>query len=172
MFDISWTELLVVAVIAIIVVGPKELPGMLRAFGRTFGQVRRAAREFQTQFNDVLREAERQAGAEDLKKSVDQVRDLDPRRQVKKAVTGAQSDLDASLAAGEKRTETAGSPSGGEGAVGPASDAEAPAAATANGSAPAGPSAEAPAGDGRSAADAGEDGRTDAPVAAEERRSA
>ncbi len=84
----SWTEVLVIVVITIIVVGPKELPGMLRAFGKTLGQVRRHARDFQSQFNEVLREAERQADLEDVRKNLDDVRNLDPRRAVKNAVLG------------------------------------------------------------------------------------
>ncbi|MEM7178941.1 MAG: Sec-independent protein translocase protein TatB [Pseudomonadota bacterium] len=90
MFDIAWTEILIVAVIAIIVVGPKELPGMLRAFGKTFGQVRRTAREFQSTFNDALREAERQAGLDDVKKDIDEVRSIDPTKDLKKGLMQAQ----------------------------------------------------------------------------------
>ncbi|MEM6499348.1 MAG: Sec-independent protein translocase protein TatB [Pseudomonadota bacterium] len=58
MFDFGWSELLIVGVVAILVVGPRELPGMLRAFGKTIGQVRRMAGEFQTQFNDALKDAD------------------------------------------------------------------------------------------------------------------
>ncbi|WP_420393983.1 Sec-independent protein translocase protein TatB [Acuticoccus sp.] len=86
MFDIAWTEILVVAVIAILVVGPKELPGMLRAFGKTFGQVRRTAREFQSTFNDALREAERQAKLDDVKRDLDEVRSIDPTRSLRKGL--------------------------------------------------------------------------------------
>lgn len=87
MFDIAWTELLVVAVIAIIVVGPKELPGMLRTFGKTFGQVRRTARDFQSTFNDALREAERQAALDDVKKDFDSVRKMDPAKDLRKTLS-------------------------------------------------------------------------------------
>ncbi|WMS42415.1 Sec-independent protein translocase protein TatB [Acuticoccus sp. MNP-M23] len=83
MFDISWTEIMVVAVIAIIVVGPKELPGMLRAFGKTFGQVRRTAREFQSTFNDALREAERQAGIDEVKNDIGK---MDPTKDLRKTL--------------------------------------------------------------------------------------
>lgn len=58
MFDIGWTELLLVAVVAIVVVGPKELPDMLRNLGRGMRAVRRMASDFQGQFNDALKEAE------------------------------------------------------------------------------------------------------------------
>ncbi|MEM9224069.1 MAG: Sec-independent protein translocase protein TatB [Pseudomonadota bacterium] len=93
MFDIAWTEILLVAVIAILVVGPKELPGMLRAFGKTFGQVRRTAREFQSTFNDALREAERQASLDDVKKDLDAVRSIDPTKDVRKGLMQAQNAL-------------------------------------------------------------------------------
>lgn len=70
MFDIGWTELLMVAVVAILVVGPKDLPRMLRSFGNTIGGLRRMASEFQGQFNEALREAEQQAGLDEAKKSM------------------------------------------------------------------------------------------------------
>lgn len=97
MFDIAWTELLVVAVIAIIVVGPKELPGMLRAFGKTFGQIRRTAREFQNTFNDALREAERQANLDELKKDLDGVRAMDPTRDLRKSLDETKRELSAKV---------------------------------------------------------------------------
>jgi sec-independent protein translocase protein TatB len=70
MFDIGWSEILVIAVVAIVVVGPKELPRMLRTFGKTMGQVRRMSNDFKRQFDEALREAEREAGLEDTKKQL------------------------------------------------------------------------------------------------------
>ncbi len=93
MFDVAWTEILVVAVIAIIVVGPKELPGMLRAFGKTFGQVRRTAREFQSTFNDALREAERQANLDEVRKDLDSVRSMDPTKALRKGIDDTKRQL-------------------------------------------------------------------------------
>ena len=58
MFEIGWSELVVVAVVAILVVGPKELPGMLRTVGKTIGNLRRMAGDFQRQFDQALKEAE------------------------------------------------------------------------------------------------------------------
>lgn len=81
MFDIGWTELLVVAVIAILVVGPKELPTMLMTFGRTVGRMRRMANEFQSQFNDVLKEAERQANIDDVRKDLKAATSFDPTKK-------------------------------------------------------------------------------------------
>lgn len=71
MFDIGWSELLVIAVVALIAIGPKELPGVLRMVGQWMGKARRMAAEFQGQFNEAMREAE----MADLKKSFDEVRD-------------------------------------------------------------------------------------------------
>ena len=73
MFDIGWSELLVVAVVLVIVVGPKDLPGMLRTFGRTMNQVRRTANDFKRQFNDALEEAEAETG---LKESADEIKSI------------------------------------------------------------------------------------------------
>jgi sec-independent protein translocase protein TatB len=70
MFDIGWSEILVIAVVAIVVVGPKELPRMLRSFGKTMGTVRRMSNDFKRQFDEALREAERGAGLEDTKKQL------------------------------------------------------------------------------------------------------
>jgi sec-independent protein translocase protein TatB len=90
MFDIGWTELLVVATVAVLVVGPKDLPGMLRAFGRTMGQVRRMSNDFRRQFDDALREAERQSGLDETKKDLQKMASANP-------LTGAQKDLDKTL---------------------------------------------------------------------------
>ena len=69
MFDIGWSELLVIGVVALIAIGPKELPGVLRMVGQWMGKVRRMASDFQHQFNEAMREAE----MEDIKKQVDDV---------------------------------------------------------------------------------------------------
>ena len=58
MFDIGWSELLVIAVVAIVVIGPKDLPRAMRAVGQWTGKMKRMAREFQSQFNEAMREAE------------------------------------------------------------------------------------------------------------------
>jgi sec-independent protein translocase protein TatB len=80
MFDIGWTEMLVIAIVMIVVVGPKDLPRMLRTFGKTTAKLRAMAGDFQKQFNEALHEAE----LEDLKKSVDDLRSLDPSSEVRK----------------------------------------------------------------------------------------
>jgi sec-independent protein translocase protein TatB len=69
MFDIGWSELLVIGVVALIAIGPKELPGVLRMVGQWMGKVRRMASEFQGQFQEAMREAE----MADIKKQVDDI---------------------------------------------------------------------------------------------------
>jgi len=86
MFDIGWTELMVIACVAIIVVGPKDLPRMLRTLGQTMGKVRRMSREFQSTFNDALREAEQQADIADMKKQVESVGNFNPLGDLKKSI--------------------------------------------------------------------------------------
>jgi sec-independent protein translocase protein TatB len=70
-FDIAWGEFIVIAVVALIVIGPKELPAVLRAIGQWTTKIRRMAAEFQGQFQEALREAE----MADLKKEVDNLND-------------------------------------------------------------------------------------------------
>jgi sec-independent protein translocase protein TatB len=69
MFDIGWSELLLIGIVALIAIGPKELPGALRTLGQWMGKVRRMASEFQNQFHEAMREAE----LADLKKEVDEM---------------------------------------------------------------------------------------------------
>lgn len=80
MFDIGWTEMLVIAVIMIVIVGPKDLPKMLRTFGRTTAKMRSMAGDFQRQFNEALKEAE----LDDVKKSIDSLKGLNPANEIKK----------------------------------------------------------------------------------------
>ena len=82
MFDIGWTEMLVIAIVMIVVVGPKDLPKMLRTFGRTTSKMRSMAGEFRKQFDDAMREAE----LEDVKSTIDSVRKMSPASDIKKAL--------------------------------------------------------------------------------------
>ena len=86
MLEIGWSEILVIAVVAIIVVGPKELPQMLRTFGRVLGQVRRTANEFRRQFDDALRDAERQADLTETRKELQSLTRMEPLSDLKKNV--------------------------------------------------------------------------------------
>jgi sec-independent protein translocase protein TatB len=71
MFDIGGGELIVIAVVALIAIGPKELPAVLRMVGQWMGKARKMAAEFQGQFQEAMREAE----MADLKKSFDEVKE-------------------------------------------------------------------------------------------------
>src|SRR4030088_1013490 len=79
MFDIGWSEFVVIAIVALIAIGPKELPGVLRMVGQWMSKARKMAAEFQGQFQEAMREAE----MADLKKTFD---------EVKEAATGLASD--------------------------------------------------------------------------------
>lgn len=89
MFDLSWAELLVIAVVAIIVVGPKDLPRALRALGHWSGKAKRAARDFQNQFNEAMREAE----LDTIRKEVESVGKIDPLSDMRKEVREIEASL-------------------------------------------------------------------------------
>jgi sec-independent protein translocase protein TatB len=67
MFNFGWGELVLIGIVALIAIGPKELPTVLRTIGQMMGKVRRMANEFQGQFHEALREAD----LADLKKHAD-----------------------------------------------------------------------------------------------------
>ena len=56
MFDIGWTEMLVLGIVTLLAVGPRELPGLLRTMGRYIGQMRDMANDFRSQMDDVAEE--------------------------------------------------------------------------------------------------------------------
>jgi sec-independent protein translocase protein TatB len=93
MFDIGWSEIAVIAVVALIAIGPKELPGVLRMVGQWMGKARRMASEFQGQFQEAMREAE----MADLKKSFDEVRDAASGLTGGNLMTSLQKDVTNSL---------------------------------------------------------------------------
>jgi sec-independent protein translocase protein TatB len=82
MLDIGWTELLVIAVILIVVVGPKDLPPMIRAFGKMTKRLRQTAGEFRAQFDEALREAE----LDDVKNTVNDLRSLNPANSIRETL--------------------------------------------------------------------------------------
>ncbi len=110
MFDIGWSELLVIGVVALIVVGPKDLPRMFAALGRFTAKARGMAREFQRAMDDAARESGVKEATDEMKAMVskknlgiDRIEDAarkfetwDPvksaKREVKAAVTGAGSE--------------------------------------------------------------------------------
>ena len=104
MFDISWTEFLLIGVVALIFIGPKELPAVLRTLGQWTRRIRSMAADFQNQFQEAMREAE----MADLKKQVDDIahdiKSYDPLKDVRADVEAAGKDIQSSL---EKPAESA-----------------------------------------------------------------
>lgn len=92
MFDIGWGELVVIGIVALIAIGPKELPTVLRTIGTYMGKVRRMASEFQGQFQEALREAEvadLKKHADDLSSTVSGYTNFDPLADVQKSMETA-----------------------------------------------------------------------------------
>jgi sec-independent protein translocase protein TatB len=97
MFDIGWSELVVIAVVALIAIGPKELPGVLRMVGQWMGKARKMAAEFQGQFQEAMREAE----MADIKKSFDEVKEAATGIAGGNIMTSLQKDVSDSLQIGD-----------------------------------------------------------------------
>lgn len=86
MFEIGWTEILFVAIVAIFVLKPKDYPEALRAIGNFLTRARQMAGEFQSQFNEAMRDA----NLDDVRKTIDEIRDLKnmgPLNQVRESLT-------------------------------------------------------------------------------------
>ena len=97
MFDISWTEFLLIGIVALVVIGPKELPGVMRTLGQYTRKIRGMAADFQNQFQEAMREAE----MADLKKSVDDmahdIKNYDPLKSAREDVENIGKDLSKDL---------------------------------------------------------------------------
>lgn len=89
MFDVGWSELLVIGIVALIVVGPRDLPGMFRALGRFTAKARGMAREFQR----AMEAAADEAGVKDVAKDLRAV--ADPKKLGLDALRDATRSLDA-----------------------------------------------------------------------------
>lgn len=103
MFEVGWTEMLVIAIVMIVVVGPKDLPRMLRTFGKATSKMRSMAGEFRKQFDEALKEAE----LEDVKTLASDIRKLNPAADIRKALNPmekAAADLRAGVDAAMKPT--------------------------------------------------------------------
>jgi sec-independent protein translocase protein TatB len=140
MFEIGWGELLIIGIVALIAIGPKELPGVLRTLGQWMSKLRRMASEFQSQFHEAMREAE----LADLKKQVDDMTsqaqsyaNFDPVGEVRRELESTQQQIESAMVE-KPAVETASPPVagpsnaaavGGETRVAPGSDAAAPSAA-------------------------------------------
>ncbi len=97
MFDVSWSELLILGLVTLIFVGPKELPRFLGTLGKYAGVVRRQANEFRAVFEQAMREAELDQIQKEMREMSDGVKSSldDATRSVESAKNDAKVDLDA-----------------------------------------------------------------------------
>jgi sec-independent protein translocase protein TatB len=85
MFDIAWTELLVIIVVALVVVGPKDLPKLMRTAGQWAGRARAMADQFRRSFDDIARQSE----LDDLRAEVNRLQStaiIDPKAEIESAM--------------------------------------------------------------------------------------
>src|SRR5262249_27650933 len=101
MFEIGWGELLIIGIVALIAIGPKELATVFRNLGRATNKLRRVASEFQNQFQEAMREAE----LAELKKQVDDMTSqaqsyasFDPVAEVRRELDSTQQQIESAMA--------------------------------------------------------------------------
>jgi sec-independent protein translocase protein TatB len=82
MFDIGWSEMAIILMVALIVIGPKDLPRVARTVGKWTGKARGMAREFQRSLDDMAREAE----LEDVKREIDKLSRTDVRHRLEETI--------------------------------------------------------------------------------------
>ena len=102
MFEIGWSEILVIAVVAIVVIGPKDLPRAMRFVGQWAGKMKRMGRDFQNQFNEALHEAE----LDGMRKDIEDIAKLNPLAGVRQEMTKLDTSLRADIAKPATAAET------------------------------------------------------------------
>ena len=75
MFDLDISKMIIVGIVALAVIPPKDLPRVMRTVGQTIGKMRRMASEFQGQFMEAMREVEREADLDSVKKEFQAIND-------------------------------------------------------------------------------------------------
>src|SRR6201986_5635557 len=111
MFDLDFSKMIIVGIVALAVIPPKDLPRVMRTVGQTIGRMRRMATEFQGQFMEAMREVEREADLDSVKKELQAISDqakidtsFDPvgmmREDMTKAVATSAGPAEAPPAAG------------------------------------------------------------------------
>jgi sec-independent protein translocase protein TatB len=91
MFDLAWSEIALIGVVALVVIGPKDLPEAIRGVAKGVQKLRRMAAEFQTHADELVREAkldEVRNQINDVKSAVNEIRNFDLRGTVEKTVDG------------------------------------------------------------------------------------
>jgi sec-independent protein translocase protein TatB len=134
MFGIDSPELLIIAVVALVVIGPKELPGMLRSWGNWMSKMRGMASEFRGHVDEMVRQSE----LDEVKKQLEaapglDLQALDPTKEIKSAIQegmseGEKATIDNPLAAPEAAPQIAAEP---QPVAAPVATAEAPPAVAA-----------------------------------------
>ena len=82
MFDIGWSELVIIAIVALVVIGPKELPATLRTIGKMTARARKVAGDFRAQFDEAMREAE----LDDVRQTISDAQKLNPVNSLREAM--------------------------------------------------------------------------------------
>ena len=112
MFDIGWSEMLIIAVVTLVVLGPKELPHALKTFSHWMRDARKLGSEFQIGVNEIVRDAELDDAKRELQKlSKHSISDkiekaIDPAGDLKKAINAPLEETKAALS----QTETPPAP--------------------------------------------------------------
>lgn len=84
MFDFAWSELAVIGIVALLVIGPKDLPGAIKAVGDFVRKARRMAGEFQTHVDDMVKDANLQ----DVRNQINEIRNFDLKGAIEKEIDG------------------------------------------------------------------------------------
>src|SRR5215510_10337160 len=138
MFDITSSKLLILGIVALLVIGPKDLPALLRTIGKYVGIIKRQAAEFRAQFDEAMRESE----LADLKRDVESLG-----REAEQSVRAAEQSVEEDLAHAQKSVEAAldtGASPASEASHGDAPHGDAPQADAPQADAAQGDGAEAP----------------------------
>jgi sec-independent protein translocase protein TatB len=121
MFDLDISKMIIVGIVALAVIPPKDLPRVMRTVGQTIGKMRRMASEFQGQFMEAMRDVEREADLDSVKKEFQAINDqakidtsFDPvglmREDMTKAVETSSATPEVVAAAPDAATSELGKP--------------------------------------------------------------
>jgi sec-independent protein translocase protein TatB len=84
MFDLAWSEIALIGVVALVVIGPKDLPEAIRGIAQGIGKLRKMAGEFQSQADELVREA----NLTEVRDTISQIRNFNIKGEIEKAVDG------------------------------------------------------------------------------------
>jgi sec-independent protein translocase protein TatB len=112
MFDLDVSKMIIVGIVALAVIPPKDLPRVMRTVGQTIGKMRRMASEFQGQFMEAMREVEREADLDSVKKEFRAINDqakidtsFDPVGMMREDMTKAAATSPSAPEAGDAKSE-------------------------------------------------------------------